>query len=44
MAAAREVDRSLLAWFLSLDPLERLRVCTCNTRGLEWLRRGTSGG
>lgn len=39
--AAREVDRSLLAWSLSLTPLERLRVCSCNARGLEQLRRGT---
>lgn len=39
--AAREIDGSLLAWSLSLDPLERLRVCTCNARGLERLRSGT---
>lgn len=38
--AAREVDRSLLDWALSLSPRQRLRACS--NAGLA-LRRFTSG-
>lgn len=31
LAAAREVDHSLIEWFLSLTPRERLRACTSAT-------------
>lgn len=40
VAAADEVDLSLLRWSLSLTPLERLRVCTRTADSLERLRRG----
>ena len=38
LAAADEVDVTLLRWSLSLSPLERLRACTKATRALERLR------
>jgi hypothetical protein len=42
LAAAREVDRSLLEWFLSLTPRERLRACTRATRALGRFTRVTA--
>ena len=42
LAAAREVDRSLLDWFLSLTPRERLRACTRATRALGRFTRDTT--
>jgi hypothetical protein len=38
VAAAHEVDRTLLRWSLGLTPLERLRACTQATGTLERLR------
>lgn len=38
LAAVSEVDLSLVRWSLSLSPIERLRVCTRNTRALDRLR------
>ncbi|MEM9459382.1 MAG: hypothetical protein AAGF11_34705 [Myxococcota bacterium] len=40
VAAADEVDVSLLWWSLGLTPLERLRACTRTASTLERLRRG----
>jgi hypothetical protein len=37
--AADEVDRSLLAWALSLTPRERLRACSNTTRALARFQR-----
>jgi hypothetical protein len=42
LAAAREVDRSLLEWFLSLTPRERLRACTRATQALGRFTRVTA--
>jgi hypothetical protein len=42
LAAAKEVDRSLLEWFLSLTPRERLRACTRTTRALGRFTRVTA--
>jgi hypothetical protein len=42
LAAAREVDRSLIQWFLSLTPRERLRACTRTTRALGGFTRVTA--
>ncbi|MEZ5330822.1 MAG: hypothetical protein R2991_01945 [Thermoanaerobaculia bacterium] len=39
LAAAREVDRTLLAWSLALSPRERLRSCTAAARAVARLRR-----
>lgn len=37
--AAREVDRTLIHWALSLSPLERLRAATKSAASLESLRK-----
>ena len=39
--AAREIDRTLLRWSLSLTPMERLHACTQATSTLERLRRAS---
>lgn len=41
IAAAREIDRTLLRWSLELTPLERLRACTQATSTLERLRHAS---
>lgn len=38
-AAMRDIDRSLLAWTLSLTPLERLRCATNAARALNRFKR-----
>ena len=40
--AAREVDRSLLDWALTLSPRERLRACTKAGVALARFKRGPS--
>ena len=42
LAAVGEVDRSLLQWFLSLTPRQRLRACTRTTRALGRFTRVTA--
>ncbi|MDH3745431.1 MAG: hypothetical protein OES47_10055 [Acidobacteriota bacterium] len=41
VAAAAEVDRSLLRWMLSLSPRARLEASTNATRALSRIRRGS---
>ena len=36
--AAREVDRTLIQWALSLSPLDRLRASMCSAASLQALR------
>jgi hypothetical protein len=38
---AREVDRTLIQWSLSLSPMERLRAASKSLRGLRRFRRVT---
>jgi len=42
LAAAREVDATLLDWALSLSPMERLRACTKATDALARLADAAS--
>ena len=42
--AAREVDRTLIDWALSLSPLERLRASMRSAASLEALRDAKSKG
>lgn len=39
--AAREIDRTLLRWSLSLTPLERLRACSRTAATLARLRHAS---
>ena len=41
LAAADEVDTTLIDWALSLTPLDRLRACSRATRALAGWRRVT---
>ena len=41
VAAADEVDASLIVWALSLSPMERLRACSRAARALTGWRRVT---
>jgi len=38
LEAAKEVDQTLLDWYLSLSPRERLRACTKATEALARFR------
>jgi hypothetical protein len=42
VAAASEVDTTLIDWALSLTPLERLRACSRAARALTGWRRAPS--
>ena len=42
--AAREVDRTLIRWALSLSPLDRLRAAVSSAASLQALRDAKSNG